>query len=182
MNSIEETNKSKPCVGMAVTWADPETLKDRDDAQFLQKSMIGKYGAGPFKIHKLEPYTDNGVERAGLSVSLTKRRELLMEIPEFGGVPSSQFYDWHWLQPLPQPKLQIGSLVTWASEDEIDDDVYGRDDVLRDLHEAFGQGPFVVAIQTGLVVTLVDKDTGITLSNSDQTRALAINRCFVSPI
>lgn len=171
--------KPDPRIGMAVTWVDTETLMYSTDLQF----MISKYGFGPFRINELKPITVDGVPCADWEATLTQNGTLLLGKPAIvGDSPAPRFIGWYWLQPLPQPKLQIGSLVTWASEDEIDDDVHGRDYVLRDLHKAFGQGPFVVAIQTGLVVTLVDKDSGIPLSGAGSQEPLEINRCFVSPI
>jgi hypothetical protein len=158
MESTKQTKKPNPRIGMAVTWADPETLSHGDDAQFMQKSMIEKHGYGPFRIHELKPFNLNGDPRGGWIVTLTQKGQLLLDEPTRGEDFGPASYCWDWLQPIPQPKLQIGELVTWANLETIDLSVWPQaETVLRLNKEKLGLGPFVVWIQEDSCVYLVDQ-------------------------
>ncbi len=170
--------KPAPKPGMAVVWEDPKKLTRKDDANYLNREMISKYGSGPFRIA-------NAVETDPAdrwNVILTKDGEpILNEGPEFGSLGEPIRYDWAWLRPVPQDNLQIGELVTWASPDEIDDDVFGKDDVIQHHNRIYGKGPFTVAIQLGLCVYLVD-NKGYPLERSRKLEDQPINRCFLKSI
>jgi len=179
-------DKPKPEVGMAVVWADPKTLNS-GDAYYLQ-SIIKRYGDGPFRVDRVDalmPIEVNSVAKAEWSARLTKDREFLMQEPEEGEDPGPQFFHWVWLQPISQldSKLQIASLVTWKDPNRIHKSKTGWDveDLISLFIRKYGTGPFIVAIQEGVVVQLIDNQ-GQTLAFEKSGEDLQIHRKFLQVV
>jgi hypothetical protein len=179
-------DKPKPEVGMAVVWADPKTLNS-EDAYYLQ-SIIKRYGDGPFRVDRVDalmPVEDNSVAKAEWSARLTKDGEFLMQEPEEAEDPGPQFFHWIWLQPIPQDdsKLQIGSLVTWKDPNLVHKPKKSWDagDIISRFVEDYGTGPFIVAIQEGVIVKLID-NKGQALSYKTSPRCRDIHRCFLQEL